>query len=215
MSYEQYDERIRTQKAEYEALQEEVTRILDASSDAQEKLEAIYTERFNQKIDDGYYDVENLDSGRYKELMFDMSGAGFDAYRKGTAILRGIHPSIMYDGSTFGPTSQPVWRIMLLKDQEIDQDLVHAIQRVNGWIADGWDPQMDNTFYWNVFERTLSAGGIYSLNITGDGTQAQVWIKSYGLEDELTEVVDIEEALGYIAKNHWYGEPEETEEDDD
>ena len=213
MSYEEYESRIAAQKEEYEALQAEVTRILDASSDAQEKLEAIYTERFNKKIEDGYYDLESLDSSRYKELMFDMSSSGFDAYRKGTAILRGIHPSIMYDGSTYGETQQPVWRVMLLKDQEIDSDLVHAVQRVNNWLADGWDPAMDNTFFWTVFERTLSAGGTYSLVMTGDGTEAQVRVRVYGLEDELTEFVPLEEALDYVAKNHWYGEPEEPEEE--
>lgn len=95
-------------------------------------------------------------------------------------------------------TRQNGLQITLCQDSDVDE----AIEELNQWLQ-YVKPSKDGIFI-DIFEHTLSAGGIYYLVISNDIEHFTLTVCTYGTFSVLKEFDNLRDSLEYIKKHHYY-----------
>ena len=112
-------------------------------------------------------------------------------------------------------TNQSGFQISLYKDGSNIEQTQIGIQKVLPYIipVDGKEYDRNAVVPIQIFERTCSEYGSYSLVYDFDSTDWVLSIVSWHRRRELKVFKTLREALGYISTNHYYGDDDDEEED--
>lgn len=120
----------------------------------------------------------------------------FNLYSKAIRSL-GLYPS-----GYWSDTNQPCAKVMIQKDQA-PGSTAEALTAIKTLVP-FYTPHSDGAVWFGIFEHTLSAGGVYRLEVKPDLLSARVSIIRYGRQSSVTEWNSLEKTLEYVTKHLYY-----------
>lgn len=170
-----------------------------------------------QELRNLYHEIENLQNKRTNHLLngnlsfeerFEFlmrEDNGMEAYQELAKFLAGM----CLDSSGYSPFSgQRVISFHLSsKDGKRNSKVKESLKNILPLVK---PVNVEGTKKFKIFERTLSEHGSYSLEYFKEGVWKLV-IHCYGSRSVLKEWDNLDDALDYISKNHYYDIDDEEE----
>lgn len=155
--------------------------------------------------------VSGMAEPDWKALVKDLATDG----RSSQTLLRYFDQQIrdrfgMWHSGYWGDTNEVNVKVKVERVGDSEKKNVEGVKHFVKFLT----PHKDGLVWFGIFEHTLSAGGVFRLKVRPDLKEAVVDRTVYGRE-QVGEMFDtVEDAVGYIARKHWYGETEDAHEED-
>lgn len=169
------------------------------------KIYAAYQEKLSEKLD-AEFDVADIVRHAWSN---HTAHEKLDNYAKSLGLQLGA--GYWGDGEDENPYVRVAPRFYLGKDEDVSR--VEAGIREFCKTFKGYC-EKDGMVYLDFMENTLSERGSYSIMWYPGNGRAHLRKMTYGHEDKVFKGT-LREVLEYVAKNLWYGEPYEDDEEED
>lgn len=118
----------------------------------------------------------------------------------------------MFYSGMWSDTGEPVFKIQI--DHTVPDSLAKNMAGVK-YFSSIMAPHEDNMVWFGIFEDSLSAHGIYQLHVRPDLTSCDLTVTRYGRTKSLKKFDNVEDAMDYINKHHYYKSINERCEDEE
>lgn len=184
-------------------LQEELHTVCNLKRDLQEKEDEEYYKGLTSDTPKEGVDWEEL-----------LSESGYDSqakYKARDRVFQGFCSSYggLQTSGYFPETEQVAVRVSMTHG---DEQQLREVNKALSFLLPYLKPQKDGAVHLGVFESTLSAHGVYTLKVKGD--KVVLSKRTYGTEWDLKTFVELEDALEYVQKHHYYQGPSTDDEEE-
>lgn len=173
----------------------------------QTRLVAIYEELEPLEEKRDQLRLEDMKKPDWKRLIKDVASDSTSSL----TLLRYFDKQLlehygMYHSGSWSDTHEANIEVMVRRNDLSEKGSICGVE----FFAKLMTPHKNGRVWFGIFENTLSAGGIFRLEVLPDLSKLYLVVTTYPRERTLKEFHSTKEAIKYIRQHHWYGEEEEA-----